>query len=57
MDTNQKNAEKLADTKFGIPILYLTELFALAMGVKPDEIGLKFHRSRLTALLEKYKLK
>ncbi|MFX0072407.1 MAG: CoB--CoM heterodisulfide reductase iron-sulfur subunit B family protein [Candidatus Hermodarchaeota archaeon] len=57
MDTNQKNAEKLADTTFGIPILYLTELLALAMGIKPDDIGLKFHRSRLTALLEKYNLK
>lgn len=57
MDTNQKKAEKLSGATFGIPIIYLTELFALAMGVKPDEIGLKFHRSRLTALLEKHKIK
>ncbi|TFG05294.1 MAG: CoB--CoM heterodisulfide reductase subunit B [Promethearchaeota archaeon] len=57
MDTNQRNAGKLADTEFKIPILYLTELLALAMGFKADDLGLKFHRARLTSLLEKYNLK
>jgi heterodisulfide reductase subunit B len=57
MDTNQRKAEKQSGKTFGVPIIYLTELFALAFGVKPDEIGLKFHRSRLTALLEKFNLK
>jgi heterodisulfide reductase subunit B len=57
MDSNQKKAEKLSGGKYGIPVLYLTELYALAMGVKPEEIGVRFHRTRLTALLEKYNLK
>ncbi len=57
MDTNQKKAEKQSGKTFGVPILYLTELMALAFGVKPDEIGLKFHRSRLTNLLDKFNLK
>jgi len=57
LDSNQKKAEGVSGNKFGIPILYLTELFALAMGIKPDDIGVRFHRSRLTALLEKYNLK
>ncbi|MFX1260129.1 MAG: heterodisulfide reductase-related iron-sulfur binding cluster, partial [Promethearchaeota archaeon] len=56
-DSNQKKAEKLSGNTYGIPILYLTELLALSFGIKPDEIGVKFHRSRLTALLEKYNLK
>jgi heterodisulfide reductase subunit B len=57
MDTNQKKAEQLAGTSFGLPILYLTELLALAMGIKPDDIGVKFHRSRLTSILEKLNIK
>jgi heterodisulfide reductase subunit B len=55
-DTTQRNAEKLFDKKFGIPVLYVTELLALAFGAKPDDIGLKFHRVRLSSLLEKYGL-
>ncbi|MHA1292829.1 MAG: CoB--CoM heterodisulfide reductase iron-sulfur subunit B family protein [Promethearchaeota archaeon] len=56
-DTNQKKAEKMAGKTFNIPVLYITELLALAFGIKPDEIGLKFHRIRLNALLEKFNLK
>ncbi len=55
-DTNQKKAEKLSGNTYGIPILYITELLALAMGVKSDEIGMKFHRARPKALLEKHNL-
>ncbi len=52
-DTKQRDLEKKFETRFGIPILYLTELYALAMGFSPDELGLKFHRTRLTGILEK----
>ncbi|MFW9780688.1 MAG: CoB--CoM heterodisulfide reductase iron-sulfur subunit B family protein [Candidatus Heimdallarchaeota archaeon] len=57
MDTNQKKAGTQANKSFDIPILYLTELMALAFGFPADELGLKFHRSRLTSFLEKYGLK
>ena len=57
MDTNQKKAGTQSNNEFNIPILYLTELMALSFGVNPDDIGLKFHRSRPTALLEKHGLK
>jgi heterodisulfide reductase subunit B len=33
--------------------MYITELYALAMGFTPDDIGLKFHRVRLKSTLEK----
>ncbi|MFX1393885.1 MAG: CoB--CoM heterodisulfide reductase iron-sulfur subunit B family protein [Promethearchaeota archaeon] len=56
-DTNQKKAENISGNKYGIPVLYVTELLALAMGIKPDDIGVRFHRSRLTEILEKYNLK
>ncbi len=56
-DNNQKKAEKISGNTYGIPVLYITELLALAMGVKSDDIGVRFHRSRLTSFLEKYNLK
>jgi heterodisulfide reductase subunit B len=55
-DSNQKKAEKVAGTTFNIPVLYVTELLALAFGENPDDLGLKFHRTRLKALLEKHGL-
>ncbi len=57
LDSNQKKAEGVSGGNFGLPILYITELFALAMGANPDNIGVRFHRSRLTAFLERFKLK
>ena len=57
MDTNQKKAGQQSNNTFNIPILYLTELMALAFGENPDDLGLKFHRSRLTSFLEKYGFK
>jgi len=44
-DTNQRNLSKEFDQKYDIPVVYLTELFALAMGANPDDLGLKYHRA------------
>ncbi len=52
-DTRQRDLGKRFETEYNIPIMYLTELYALAMGFSPDELGLKFHRVRLTGILEK----
>ena len=52
-DTRQRDLSKAFETEYNIPVLYLTELYALAMGASPDELGLKFHRVRLKDLLEK----
>jgi len=46
-DTRQRNLSKAFETEYNIPVLYITELYALAMGVSPEDIGLKFHRVRL----------
>ncbi|MHA1988562.1 MAG: CoB--CoM heterodisulfide reductase iron-sulfur subunit B family protein [Promethearchaeota archaeon] len=53
LDTRQRDLSKAFETEYQIPVLYLTELYALAMGASPDELGLKFHRTRLSGLLEK----
>ena len=34
--------------KDGLPVLYLAELLALAMGAAPEKIGLQYHRNKLT---------
>ncbi|MFW9784803.1 MAG: CoB--CoM heterodisulfide reductase iron-sulfur subunit B family protein [Candidatus Heimdallarchaeota archaeon] len=52
-DNNQKKAEKINNSTFGIPVLYITELLALAFGEDPKDLGLNFHRVRLKDLLEK----
>ena len=54
MDNNQRNLQKMFEKEYNIPILYLTELIALGMGYKYDDLNLKLHRARPKALLEKY---
>lgn len=56
-DSKLRDLEKYTGIKYTIPVLYITELMALAYGFEPDELGLNFHRARLTGLLEKYNLK
>jgi heterodisulfide reductase subunit B len=54
LDNNQRTLKKMFETDYNIPILYLTELLALAMGYKYDDLNLKLHRARPQALLEKF---
>ena len=55
-DTNQRGLNKRFGVKYNIPVLYLTELLALAMGFNHEDLGLKFHRVRLTQILEEFDL-
>ncbi|MBD3254505.1 MAG: CoB--CoM heterodisulfide reductase subunit B [Candidatus Lokiarchaeota archaeon] len=52
-DTQQRPLSKEFDGNYDVPVLYLTELLALGMGIDPDEIGLKYHRTRLKSTLQK----
>ncbi len=52
-DNNQFLMEKEGG-KFGIPILYFTELLGLAMGHKPEDLGVDSHRIEATDFLEKW---
>ena len=54
LDNYQRTLKKMFEKEYNIPILYLTELFALAMGYKYDDLNLKLHRARPQALLEKF---
>jgi len=55
-DTRQRDLGKAFETEYAVPVLYLTEIYALAMGFSPDELGLKFHRTRVSGILEKLRL-
>ncbi|MHA1298007.1 MAG: hypothetical protein ACTSO9_01030 [Candidatus Helarchaeota archaeon] len=53
LDGNQKKVNKKFGTNFNMPVLYLTELLALAQNVDPQELGFKFHSVKLKTFLEK----
>jgi heterodisulfide reductase subunit B len=52
LDYQQKAVNKLYNTDFKFPVLYLTELIALAFGKNEKELGLKFHGIKPKKLLQ-----
>lgn len=52
-DINQKRIEKKFDEKFKIPVLFLPQLVGLALGLTPQELGLKLNRVSVRNLLKK----
>lgn len=52
LDGEQRNLAKKFETEYDIPILYVTELLALAMGISSEDIGLKNHRTRRNTAIE-----
>lgn len=53
---NQRELNKRNNTKYEIPVFYLSELVALAFGFKPEELGFNFHRIKPSKLFEKINL-
>jgi heterodisulfide reductase subunit B len=43
LDTRQEEVEKEYGVEYGMPVFYFTQLMGLAMGVAPDQLGLKKH--------------
>lgn len=52
-DNNQFLMEKEGE-RFGIPVLYFTEMLGLTMGYRPEELGLDNHRIDLQPFLDKW---
>ena len=52
-DFNQKEVNKKYNTDYNFPVLYITELIALALGLNAEELGLKFHRIKINEVLQK----
>lgn len=51
----QKAIGKKLDTKLKVPVVYVTQLLGLAMGLQPDEVGLKLNRVKPKELLAAFK--
>ncbi|MBN2157690.1 MAG: hypothetical protein JW776_16705 [Candidatus Lokiarchaeota archaeon] len=54
MDFNQRSLKKKFEKDYDIPIFYLTELLALAMGYTYDEIELKMHSQKPKLIKERF---
>lgn len=54
-DFNQRDLNKASDNDYALPIFYLSELVALAFGITPEEIGLKYHRIKPNDLFQEIK--
>jgi heterodisulfide reductase subunit B len=39
LDIRQKEIEEASDTRYNLPVLYMTQLLALAAGVAPTKLG------------------
>ncbi len=55
-DLNQATQLRAAG-EAGVPVFYITELIALALGMDPSELGLDMHRVSVAPFLEKWPLK
>ena len=57
LDNGQQALKKEYGMETKLPIMYITELMALAFGATIDEIGLKFHRVKPNRLLKEKNIK
>lgn len=53
LDSRQPEVEKVIGRKLGLPVLHLPQLIALALGVKPKQLGLDRHIVSTLPVLEK----
>jgi heterodisulfide reductase subunit B len=51
----QKAAAKRLEKKLKVPVVYVTQLLGLAMGLGPEEVGLKLNRVKPKELLKAFK--
>jgi heterodisulfide reductase subunit B len=43
LDTRQPEVEKEYSTKYGLPVLYFTQIIGLALGIPADQLGIQKH--------------
>jgi heterodisulfide reductase subunit B len=52
-ESNQKKVEKVFQKEYKLPVLFYPQLLGLALGIEPDELGLKMNRIKTTDLMKK----
>jgi heterodisulfide reductase subunit B2 len=50
---NQRKIEKTFQTEYKLPVLYYPQLLGLALGLEPEELGMKMNRIKTTELVKK----
>lgn len=50
MDTRQKDAAQTVAAQFDVPVVYLTQLVGLALGIEPKKLGLELNQSSVEKL-------
>ena len=53
LDAKQKALEDKKGQKIGIPVLYVTQLVGIALGLSPEELGLEMHSVSPMAVVER----
>jgi len=53
LDSRQPEVEKVIGHKLGLPVLHLPQLIALALGIKPKQLGLERHIVSTLPVLQK----
>ncbi len=53
LDSRQPEVEKVIGHKLGLPVLHLPQLIALALGIKPQQLGLERHIVSTRPVLKK----
>lgn len=56
LDSRQPEVEKVVGKHFGLPVLHLSQLVALALGIEPEKLGLDRHVVSTQPILEKLAL-
>lgn len=57
LDAKQKVLEQKHGEKIGIPVLYVTQLAGIALGLRPEELGLEMNSVSPMAMVERVKAK
>lgn len=52
-ESNQKKVEKAFQKEYKLPVLFYPQLLGLALGIEPEELGLKMNRIKTTDLMKK----
>lgn len=53
LDAKQRALEQKKGQKIGIPVLYVTQLVGIALGLGPDELGLEMNSVSPMEMIEK----
>ncbi|MBF2048301.1 MAG: CoB--CoM heterodisulfide reductase iron-sulfur subunit B family protein [Elainella sp. C42_A2020_010] len=56
LDSRQPEVEKVIGRKLGLPVLHLSQLVALALGISPKQLGMERHIVSTRPVLEKLNL-